>query len=175
MEKKGDGLTDKEVNGTVNFGGGSLMVWGCMGWNGVGMLAEVEGKMSAEQYVDILNDHLLPSLAESGIDEEDIILQQDNDPKHTSRRAKEWFEEHNINFLDWPAQSPDVNVIEHLWGTLKKKLQAHENPPKGVCELWERVAVEQGKITAEDCQKLIESMPGGIEAVIQAKVGHTKY
>jgi hypothetical protein len=35
--------------------------------------------------------------------------------------------------------------------------------------------VEQGKITAEDCQKLIESMPGGIEAVIQAKVGHTKY
>jgi len=79
-KKKGDGLTDREVNGTVKFGGGSLMVWGCMGWNGVGMLAEVEGKMNAEQYVDILNDHLLPSLAESGIDEEDIIFQQDNDP-----------------------------------------------------------------------------------------------
>jgi len=29
------------------------MVWGCMGWNGVGMLAKVEGKMNAEQYVDI--------------------------------------------------------------------------------------------------------------------------
>jgi hypothetical protein len=73
-KKKGDGLTDREVNGTVKFGGGSLMVWDCMGWNGVGMLAEVEGKMNAEQYVDILNDHLLPSLAESGIDEEDIIF-----------------------------------------------------------------------------------------------------
>jgi hypothetical protein len=117
------------------------------------MLAEVEGKMNAEQYVDILNDHLLPSLAESGIDEEDIIFQWDNDPKHTSRRAREWFKEHNINVLDWPAQSPDVNVIEHLWGMLKKKLQAYENPPKGVWELWERVAVEWGKITAEDCQK----------------------
>jgi len=57
------------------------MVWGCMGQNGVGMLAEVEGKMNVEQYVDILNDHLLPSLAESGINEEDIIFQQDNDPK----------------------------------------------------------------------------------------------
>jgi len=94
------------------------------------MLAEVEGKMNAEQYMVILNDHLLPSLAGSGIDEEDIIFQKDNDPKHTSRRAREWFEEHNINVLDWPAQSPDVNVIEHLWGTLKKKLQAYENPPK---------------------------------------------
>jgi len=40
-----------------------------MGWNSVGMLAEVEGKMNPEQYVDILNDHLLPSLAESEIDE----------------------------------------------------------------------------------------------------------
>jgi len=141
-KKKGDSLTDREVNGTVNFGGGSLMVWDCMGWNGVGMLAEVEGKMNAEQYEDILNDHLLPSLAESGIDEEDIIFQQDNDPKHTSRRAREWFEEHNINVLDWLAQSPDVNFIEHLWGTLNKKLQAYENTPKGVWELWERVAVE---------------------------------
>jgi hypothetical protein len=118
---------------------------------------------------------LLPSLAELGVDEEDIIFQQDNDPKHTSRRAREWFEEYNINVLDWPAQSPDVNVIEYLWGTLKKKLQAYENPPKGVWELWERLAVEWEKITAEDCQKLIESMPRRIQAVIKAKGGHTKY
>jgi hypothetical protein len=111
------------------------MVWGCMGWNSVGMLADIVGKMNAEQYVDILNDHLLPSIAESEIDEEDIIFQQDNDPKHTSRRAREWFEEHNINVLDWPAQSPDINVIKHLWGTLKKKLQAYETSSKGVWEL----------------------------------------
>jgi len=174
-KKKGGPLTDREINGTLKFGGGSLMVWGCMGWNGVGMLAEVEGRMDAEQYVDILNHHLLPSMAESGIDEEDIIFQQDNDPKHTSRRAREWFEEHNIHLLDWPAQSPDVNVIEHLWGILKKKLIAYEHPPKGVWELWERVVVEWGQITAEDCQKLIESMPRRIEAVIKAKGGHTKY
>ncbi|KAG2758126.1 hypothetical protein P692DRAFT_20679655, partial [Suillus brevipes Sb2] len=75
----------------------------------------------------------------------------------------------------WPAQSPDINAIEYLWGTLKKKLQAYETPSKGVWELWERVAVEWGKITAEDCQKLIESMPRRIEAVIKAKGGHTKY
>ena len=34
------------------------MVWGCMGWNGVGILAEVEGRMDAIQYVDILEDNL---------------------------------------------------------------------------------------------------------------------
>ena len=50
------------------------MVWGCLGWEGVGRLAEVEGKMNAEQYVDILKDNLLSSMEESGISLEDVIF-----------------------------------------------------------------------------------------------------
>ena len=42
-----------------------------MGWNGVGILAEVEGMMDAEQYMAIFDDHLLPSIHESGISKED--------------------------------------------------------------------------------------------------------
>ena len=53
-KRKGEGLTFKEVKGTVKFGDGSLMVWGCIGWNGVGILSEVEDRMDAEQYVAIL-------------------------------------------------------------------------------------------------------------------------
>ena len=41
-----------------------------MGWNGIGQLAEIEGKMDADQFVSLLEDHLLPSLEESGIPEE---------------------------------------------------------------------------------------------------------
>jgi len=51
------------------------MVWGCMGWNGVGHLVEVEGRMDADQYVSILEDHMLPSLDESEICEEEVIFQ----------------------------------------------------------------------------------------------------
>ena len=76
------------------------MVWGCLGWEGVGRLAEVEGKMNAEQYVDILENNLLPSMEESGISLKDVIFRQDNDPKHTSKRAKEWMEDNNITLLD---------------------------------------------------------------------------
>src|SRR5229473_8508669 len=63
----GEGLISREVQGTVKFGGGKIMVWGCMGWEGVGQLAEVEGRMNADQYVAILEDHLVPSIEESGI------------------------------------------------------------------------------------------------------------
>ena len=73
-KQKGEGLIEREIQGTVKFGGGNLMVWGCMGWNGVGQLVEVEGRMDANQYVDILENHLLPSIEESGISSEDLIF-----------------------------------------------------------------------------------------------------
>jgi hypothetical protein len=67
---------------------GSMMVWGCIEWNGVGVLSEVEGQMDAEQYVAILEQGLLQIMEDSGIPEGDIIFQPDNDPKHTSRRVQ---------------------------------------------------------------------------------------
>lgn len=98
----GKSLQYKKVQGTVKFGGDSLMVWRCMSWNGVGIFAEIEGGMDAEQYVSILKNHLLPSMENSEIPEENVIFQQDNDLKYTSKRAREWLESQGIKLLDRP-------------------------------------------------------------------------
>ena len=174
-KQAGESISDRTTIPTVKFGGGNIMVWGCMGWNGVGMLAEVEGRMDAKQYVDILEQHLPQSITDLEIPEDEAIFQQDNDPKHTSKLAQTWFKDQKITVLDWPAQSPDLNPIEHLWEHLKSQLHKYPEPPKGVWELWDRLVVEWGKIKDEECQRLIESMPRRIEAVIKAKGGHTKY
>ena len=71
--------------------------------------------------------------------------------------------------MEWPAQYPDLNSIEHLWNILKCKLNKYEEPPKGLCELWDRSAEEWNKITPKDCQNLIESLPRRLEAVYEAK------
>jgi transposase len=173
---RGESISDRTTSPTVKHGGGNnLMVWGCMGWNGVGTLVEVVGKMNAEQYCEILEHGLDESFEKLEMTEGERIFQQDNDPKHTSKRAAQWFSDNNIEVMEWPAQSPDINPIEHLWVHVKRQMNTYETPPKGVFELWDRLAREWNKIPPETCQNLIESMPRRLEAVIKAKGGHTKY
>ena len=64
MEKKwvwkmpGEGLSDRLVQWMVKFGGGFLMIWGCMSWEGPGNLTQNDGRMDADLFMSILDDEL---------------------------------------------------------------------------------------------------------------------
>ena len=131
--------------------------------------------MDGPLYVEIIRDELMSSLEHYGLEVEEIIFQHDNDSKHTSRVARKCFQELGLRLLSWPANSPDLNPIEHLWDHLKRKLNEYPEPPKGILELWERVQAEWEAIPKEVVQNLICSMPDRIEAVIKSKGDVTKY
>jgi hypothetical protein len=102
----GEPLSDRQVEGsqgTVKFRGGNLMMWGCMLWEGVGYACRIEGKVDAELYTQIMEDGLQNSLEYYGKEVNDIVFQQDNVPKHTIKKAKKWFKDHEINVIKWPA------------------------------------------------------------------------
>lgn len=94
---------------------------------------------------------------------------------HTAKVIKEWKKENLTNILGWPAQSPDLNPIEHLWAELKVGVRAHKPRPKNKRELEVIVKEEWLKLRPSKLEKLIESMPRRVEAVIKNKGNPTQY
>jgi len=171
---RGDGkrLQEKNCIPTVKHGGGSVMVWGCISYHGVGRLVIIDGIMDAIQYRRILAENLEESANQMGL-ADGWVFQQDNDPKHTSKKAKEFFTENKFNVLKWPSQSPDMNPIEHVWAWMKSKLRNSRFKNKG--ELIAKLKALWTEIPPEFLHKLIDGMPRRAAAVISANGGCTSY
>jgi len=159
----------------------SINVWGCFAGHGVGTLHRVEGRMDRHVYCDLLETVALPDCERLFPADEDghhdYMFQQDKDPKHTSKKALRLLKK-RLNLLhedpkDWPAQSPDLNPIEHLWAYLDRMTKdriCNTEEELFLClqDAWSRVPVDY-------MRSLVLSMPRRLEAVLQARGGSTKY
>ncbi|KAG0442369.1 Transposable element Tcb1 transposase [Dictyocoela muelleri] len=165
------GLELKNLSPTVKHGGGSVMCWGCFSYQGTGKLVFIDGKMDADAYIEIIKNNLQASATSMNLT--DYTFQQDNDPKHTSKKVKKFFAYKRIELLPWPSQSPDLNPIESLWGIIKANLSKYT--PKNKEELKVLILNEWNSISIETCQKLAMSFEKRAKSVFKAKGGHTKY
>ncbi|KAL0157391.1 hypothetical protein M9458_048637, partial [Cirrhinus mrigala] len=144
----------------------SVMVWGAMSSAGVGPLCFLRSKVNAAVYQDVLEHFMLPA-ADQLCGDADFIFQQDLAPAHSVKATSTWFKDHGIPVLNWPANSPDLNPIENLWGIVKRKMRyARLNNAE---ELKATIRATWALITPEQCHRLIDFMPRCIAVVIQAK------
>ncbi len=88
--------------------------------------------VTAPVYQYILEHFMLPSVDQLFKDA-DFIFQQDLAPAHTAKSTQRWLNDHGVSVLDWPANSPDLNPIENLWGIVKRKMR--NKRPKNADEL----------------------------------------
>ncbi|CAK9820118.1 Transposable element Tcb1 transposase [Anthophora quadrimaculata] len=174
--RKNERLKPRHVKQTLKHGGGSLMFWGCLTAFGVGSLHRINGIMNQYLYKDILQDHLVDAVENMPFEEKNVIFMHDRDPKHTAKSVKNWLSTKKFSVLDWPAQSPDLNPIENLWGLLKRRLRdSYDSQPTSITDLYNRIQEQWEQISPDYCKKLVESMPKRISAVLQAKGLWTKY
>lgn len=152
----------------------SAMFWGCISHNGIGTFTQVEGNINSRKYIDILDENLWPVLARH-FPNNDYLFQEDNAPVHTSNETKRWKEQNNIKSLNWPSQSPDLNIIENVWRTIKIRLQREINNIKNRGELIEKVKEIWSSLPRHYIQGLYTSIPKRVRQVIRSKGHATKY
>jgi transposase len=131
---------------------------------------------SAKSHMEALKKGLLPHYRRSQ------LFMQDNAGIYRSRTVAAFFRDHHITSIVWPAYSPDLNPIEHLWWVLKRRMfrlyPQYNNYSKaqeewdGFCEAlkecWRGIP---GKLI----KQLIMSMPRRLAAVRKARGWQTKY
>lgn len=93
--------------------GGGVMVWLMMMPNGLLAHRIIKGKFNAVQYIDLLNSAAI-KICKMNFGN-DFIFQDDNSPIHQAKLVKKFWNENQINNLNWPSKSPDINIVEDAW------------------------------------------------------------
>ena len=149
-----------------------LHVWAGISKRGPTPVVIFKGTMNADLYVEILQRGLLPFIRRKYPDSHRFM--QDNDPKHTSRTAKAFFENENINWWKTPPESPDLNPIENLWHELKEYIRREVKPTReseltaGITRFWDTV-------DANKCKKYIGHLKKVFPRVIDVSGAATGY
>ena len=173
--RDGEAFRDQNIQPTVKHGSGSVTVWGCMTWDGVGFLCRINGNMDGELYRSILGGELIQTLEWYGLQRDGIVFQHDNDPKHTAIATKKWLGDNQFQVMIWPPQSPDMNPIEHMWNELDRRIRKRLVLPKSTDDLWAAIEEEWEAIPQSTCQNLIKTIPERIHDLWKAKGGITRW
>lgn len=172
--REGERFSEPCIHETDRFGGPSVMVWG-----GISLLGKTElvildgGTVTAASYVErVVRPHIVPFSQRIGAN---FVLMQDNARAHTARITQTALSDANISVLPWPAMSPDLNPIEHLWDQLKRSLKENYSSVNSQEELINALKLCWEQIPEQNIVHLIESVPNRLRECVRSRGGPTRY
>lgn len=172
--RSGERFASCNISPRVPFGGGSVMFWGGICFDGRTEFVPIRVRsMNADYYLEnIVVAHVMPF---APFLEPNFLFMQDNARPHVARQVIRYLNDVEIPFMEWPPNTPDMNPIEHLWDYIKKNIRRRTHPPVNHNQLVDAAIQEWENTPQEVIQNLISSMPRRIDAVIKNRGGHTRY
>ncbi|CAH2088125.1 unnamed protein product [Euphydryas editha] len=138
---------DELILSRRQFGGGSVMCWAAIGFEGKTEIIFISGKINS----------------------------QDNAAVHTANFVKDYFSERNIQILTWPARSPDLNIIENCWGKLARAVYLNGKQYNNVEQLKNAIQDKWNKLDQNYIKNLYETLPKRLIKVVKNRGGSTHY
>lgn len=149
------------------------MVWGAISYYGTSDLQFVSTTMNASCYTRVL-ETAFPHF-KSLFGDLQWTFQHDNAPIHNARAVKSWIQTQNVNVLEWPPYSPDLNIIENVWGWLVRKVYASGRQYTTKNELIDGIKTAWSSISLNYIESLYDSIPNRIYETILKRGGSTHY
>ena len=154
-------------------GGEGVMAWGGISGTHRTQLVILNGAITGLRYRDeVVRPHIVPFLQQHG---PGLTLQQDNARPHVARVVQDDLHARQIPTMLWPARSPDLSPIEHVWDEIKRRLHRRPHPPQTLQQLRQAVIEEWQNIAQAFIQRLVASVRQRCAAVLANHGGYTRY
>ncbi|GFX78506.1 transposable element Tcb2 transposase [Trichonephila clavipes] len=129
--------------------------------------------LTARRYRDeILRPIVVPYAAAI---KDDFILMDDNSRPHRASLVEDSLFEEGIVGMEWPACSPDMNPVEHVWDALGRRVAGRQPPSQTLQELERALLEEWDRIPQLVINSLIDSMPQRCSTLLAGLGNHTPY
>ena len=155
--------------------GRKLLIWGAIWSDGRTSLHVMRENMNSERYIQVLESHVYPLAFSLGDPSSEWILMDDNAPPHRAETTRLYKRSAGIRTLDWPARSPDLNPIEHVWAILKRHVRRHLCPSDGLDRLESLIKEEWDRVDQQVIKNLICSMSARVRKVIERRGDESGY
>ena len=111
-------------------------------------------------YQNILSEYLLPIY--DNAEQDSIVFQQENASPHASKSTQAWMKSKNVTVFDWPCLSPDLNIMENIWGIMCHKIYSQataynsvEEYENVILKTWDEIDYETIQNLYDKCLQII--------------------